>query len=412
MLQHNWSLLCCLSPALVLLSSCWPGLDENRFRVCRCLYAVSLAFSFLVSMIYGAYTTARHRSARDDSLVVSVDMGTNMHATRSASTMCRGRSWQHLHQPCVAGLVSYPLSLPLSLSLSLSLLSFGARRGAPPLRSRSRPRRCCAPLATHHPASSPSHRPATPSLPPLRLPPLRHPPHSSPAPPAARPPGPAQPAPAQPRRLGFPPPLVSEPGPGDGGPGLTAGGAGGAGPGGMHRDLRRFLAAVTALHRPGAGRGAAAAALTNDVLVAAATAAHCLGVDAAFARSPFGQARAAPVLRILRDGGGRKPAWRGHQARCLSKSAMLGSQGRRAMGLWHPRAFHSTHHDQKAAADPKNRPLGVVQDDKVSATAQVASAPHDLQAHLDRLKSIDVILRHASVCEYEYNLPHLCRFSM
>ena len=40
---------------------------ENRFRVCSCLNAVSLAISFLVSMIYGVYIIVTFRSILDDS---------------------------------------------------------------------------------------------------------------------------------------------------------------------------------------------------------------------------------------------------------------------------------------------------------------------------------------------------------
>ena len=78
MLQHHWSLLCYLSPALVLVISCWPGLDEYRCWVRSRLNAVSLAISFLVSMAYGVYTTVIYRSIRDDFLLVSMDIGTYM----------------------------------------------------------------------------------------------------------------------------------------------------------------------------------------------------------------------------------------------------------------------------------------------------------------------------------------------
>ena len=77
-LQHNWSLLCYLSPALILVISCWPWLDEYRFRVCTCLHAVSLANIFLVSMIYGVHTIVIYRNILDDLLLVSVDIGTYM----------------------------------------------------------------------------------------------------------------------------------------------------------------------------------------------------------------------------------------------------------------------------------------------------------------------------------------------
>ena len=75
-LQHSWSLLCYLSPAFVLVISCWPGTDEFRFRVCSCLHAVPLAILFLVSMnlwsLYNCYLS----HIRDGFLSGSIDIGT------------------------------------------------------------------------------------------------------------------------------------------------------------------------------------------------------------------------------------------------------------------------------------------------------------------------------------------------
>ena len=48
--------------SLFVSCSCWPGLDEYRFRVYSCLNALSLANLFLVSMIYGVYIIVISRS--------------------------------------------------------------------------------------------------------------------------------------------------------------------------------------------------------------------------------------------------------------------------------------------------------------------------------------------------------------
>ena len=48
-LQHHWSLLCSLAPALVLVISCCPSTDKSWVRECRCLNAASLAFYFSVA---------------------------------------------------------------------------------------------------------------------------------------------------------------------------------------------------------------------------------------------------------------------------------------------------------------------------------------------------------------------------
>ena len=71
----------------ILVSSCWPGLDEDCYGVSECLQSNVLDF-FVIGfhVVLVTFTTQR------------------------APTICQGMSWQHLHQPCVAGEVFLTLS--------------------------------------------------------------------------------------------------------------------------------------------------------------------------------------------------------------------------------------------------------------------------------------------------------------
>ena len=90
-------LLCSLSIASTIVIHCWPGFAE---------------FHFQTSKIFLCFTQGlqSHSVSEGQQLIgaflVSVDSSNLvLYATRSASRICQGMSWQHLHHPCVAGKV-------------------------------------------------------------------------------------------------------------------------------------------------------------------------------------------------------------------------------------------------------------------------------------------------------------------
>ena len=95
-----------------LYISCWPGLHEYRFSVCRCLKAVSLAIFFFFSMIYGVYITVIYHSVRDDFLCSSVDIETYMRLD-----LLLGSAKGCLDSTCISLCASWN-GVTLSLSLS------------------------------------------------------------------------------------------------------------------------------------------------------------------------------------------------------------------------------------------------------------------------------------------------------